>query len=129
MCIRHLFMLFGEKKLVNSRHNSRCRLSIWHGYFLHGPSEVGEGGRRGRCTLSPDLAQLGSAVGQEHSMTDICENIAFHRSRTWSVKLQTCFKLITWFSKCQSKPSQIFTVKSSAWCQFNAFFFKCVVQF
>ena len=30
-CVRHLFMLFGEKKFVNSRWNSRCRLSIWHG--------------------------------------------------------------------------------------------------
>ena len=24
-------MLFGEKKIVNSRHKSRCQLSIWHG--------------------------------------------------------------------------------------------------
>ena len=24
-------MLFGEKKFVNSRRNSRCRLTIWHG--------------------------------------------------------------------------------------------------
>ena len=30
-CIRHLFMLFGEKKIVNSRWNSRCWLSIWYG--------------------------------------------------------------------------------------------------